>query len=103
MVPGHEIIGKVVSVGKDVKSFKPGDSVGVGCMVDSCRKCSACEQGLEQYCEHGATFTYNDTDRHDKMPTYGGYSRRSSSPTSSSSRSRMASTSKVRRLFCAPG
>ncbi|HNQ78468.1 MAG TPA: NAD(P)-dependent alcohol dehydrogenase [Acidobacteriota bacterium] len=74
MVPGHEIIGKVVSVGKDVKSFKPGDSVGVGCMVDSCRKCSACEQGLEQYCEHGATFTYNDTDRHDKMPTYGGYS-----------------------------
>jgi len=74
MVPGHEIIGKVVSVGKDVKNFKPGDSVGVGCMVDSCHKCSACGQGLEQYCEHGATFTYNDTDRHDKMPTYGGYS-----------------------------
>ena len=74
VVPGHEIIGRVVSVGPDVKRFKPGDHVGVGCMVDSCQKCSACEQGLEQHCEETATFTYNHVDRRDKMPTYGGYS-----------------------------
>ena len=74
VVPGHEIIGRVTSVGKDVKRFKPGDHVGVGCMVDSCQHCEACEQGLEQYCEEIATFTYNHIDRHDHMPTYGGYS-----------------------------
>jgi uncharacterized zinc-type alcohol dehydrogenase-like protein len=74
VVPGHEIIGRVVSVGADVKRFKPGDHVGVGCMVDSCQHCDACEQGLEQYCEETATFTYNHNDRHDHMPTYGGYS-----------------------------
>ncbi|HYA86128.1 MAG TPA: NAD(P)-dependent alcohol dehydrogenase [Nitrospirota bacterium] len=74
VVPGHEIIGRVTSVGKDVKRFKPGDHVGVGCMVDSCQKCSACEQGQEQYCSESATFTYNNLDRRDKMPTYGGYS-----------------------------
>jgi uncharacterized zinc-type alcohol dehydrogenase-like protein len=73
-VPGHEIIGRVVSVGKDVKRFKPGDHVGVGCMVDSCQKCRACEQGHEQYCSEVATFTYNHVDRRDKMTTYGGYS-----------------------------
>jgi uncharacterized zinc-type alcohol dehydrogenase-like protein len=74
VVPGHEIIGRVTSVGKDVKRFKPGDHVGVGCMVDSCQKCSSCEQGQEQYCAEIATFTYNHVDRRDKMPTYGGYS-----------------------------
>ena len=74
VVPGHEIIGRVTSVGKDVKRFKSGDHVGVGCMVDSCQKCTACEQGHEQYCSEIATFTYNHVDRHDKMPTYGGYS-----------------------------
>lgn len=74
MVPGHEIIGRVASVGRDVKRFKPGDRVGVGCMVDSCGRCSACEQGLEQYCEEGPTFTYNGIDRRDQMPTFGGYS-----------------------------
>jgi uncharacterized zinc-type alcohol dehydrogenase-like protein len=74
VVPGHEIIGRVTSVGKNVKRFQPGDPVGVGCMVDSCRKCLACEQGLEQHCSEIATFTYNDLDRRDKMPTYGGYS-----------------------------
>jgi uncharacterized zinc-type alcohol dehydrogenase-like protein len=74
MVPGHEIIGRVVSVGPDVTRFKPGDHVGVGCMVDSCRQCDACECGLEQYCEETATFTYNAFDRHDHMPTFGGYS-----------------------------
>ncbi|WP_414446010.1 NAD(P)-dependent alcohol dehydrogenase [Citrobacter europaeus] len=74
MVPGHEIIGRVIHVGKSVTKFKVGDLAGVGCMVDSCQHCSACEQGLEQYCEEGNTLTYNDTDRHDGLPTFGGYS-----------------------------
>ena len=74
MVPGHEIIGRVASVGPDVTRFKLGDQVGVGCMVDSCQHCAACEQGLEQYCEGHHTLTYNDIDRHDRMPTFGGYS-----------------------------
>lgn len=74
MVPGHEIIGRVIQVGKAVKKFSVGDYAGVGCMVDSCQHCHACEQGLEQYCENGSTLTYNDVDPHDHMPTYGGYS-----------------------------
>jgi alcohol dehydrogenase (NADP+) len=74
MVPGHEIIGRVVSIGTDVTRFKPGDQVGVGCMVDSCQNCPACKQGFEQYCEKGPTLTYDDKDRYDQMPTYGGYS-----------------------------
>lgn len=74
MVPGHEIIGRVSHVGADVTKFRVGDHVGVGCMVDSCQHCHPCEQGLEQYCEEGPTLTYNDTDRHDHQPTYGGYS-----------------------------
>lgn len=74
MVPGHEIIGRVVSVGPEVTRFKPGESVGVGCMVDSCQRCTACKNGLEQYCEETPTFTYNAVDRRDQMPTFGGYS-----------------------------
>ena len=74
MVPGHEIIGRVIGVGPDVERFKPGDQVGVGCMVDSCQHCAACKRGLEQYCEEHPTLTYNDIDRHDRMPTFGGYS-----------------------------
>jgi len=74
VVPGHEIIGRVVSVGPEIKRFKSGDHVGVGCMVDSCQHCEACEQGQEQYCAEIATYTYNHVDRRDKMPTYGGYS-----------------------------
>jgi uncharacterized zinc-type alcohol dehydrogenase-like protein len=74
MVPGHEIIGRVASVGASVTKFKPGDHVGVGCMVDSCQHCAACERGLEQYCEESSTLTYNDIDRRDHMPTFGGYS-----------------------------
>ncbi len=74
MVPGHEIIGRVLSVGPDVTRFKPGDHVGVGCMVDSCRRCAACKQGLEQYCEEIPVYTYNGVDRYDQMPTFGGYS-----------------------------
>ncbi len=74
MVPGHEIIGRVASVGGDVTQFRPGDMVGVGTMVDSCRECEACRAGLEVYCENNPTQTYNDKDRHDGRPTYGGYS-----------------------------
>lgn len=74
-VPGHEIVGKVVSVGGHVSKFKVGDVVGVGCMVDSCRECEYCKQGLEQYCEPGMTGTYNAPDKHLKdTPTFGGYS-----------------------------
>lgn len=74
MVPGHEIVGTVLSVGSAVTHFNVGDTVGVGCMVDSCQVCSACDKGLEQYCENQTTLTYNDIDRHDKQPTFGGYS-----------------------------
>jgi len=75
-VPGHEIIGRVVSVGPEVTRFKAGDTVGVGCMVDSCQQCAACGQGLEQYCEASSILTYNSVDPHDQMPTYGGYSQK---------------------------
>jgi len=76
VVPGHEIIGKVTAVGPEVSQFKEGDWVGVGCMVDSCRTCAACRDGLEQYCLEGNTMTYNGEDRHDGSITYGGYSER---------------------------
>jgi len=72
VVPGHEIIGRVRSVGAGVSRFKPGDHVGVGCMVDSCQHCAACKEGLEQYCAMFPTVTYNDP--HGGEPTYGGYS-----------------------------
>ncbi len=74
MVPGHEIVGRVEKVGRDVSSFKVGDSVGVGCLVDSCRTCSSCSKGLEQYCEQGWVGTYNSLERDGKTPTFGGYS-----------------------------
>ena len=76
LVPGHEIIGRVSALGARVSAFKPGDLVGVGCMVDSCQHCDACAEGLEQYCAEGATFTYNSKDRQDGLATYGGYSER---------------------------
>ena len=74
MVPGHEIIGKVKSVGPNVTNFAVGDLVGVGCMVDSCRTCSSCKQDLEQYCEEGMVGTYNGKDKHLGGHTFGGYS-----------------------------
>lgn len=74
MVPGHEIVGRVVAVGEHVKKLKVGDFAGVGCMVDSCRHCSACNDDLEQYCEEGATWTYNATERNSDQLTFGGYS-----------------------------
>ena len=74
MVPGHEIVGRVVKVGEHVGKLKVGDLAGVGCMVDSCRQCSACEEGLEQYCEEGPTVTYNGKERNSDQLTFGGYS-----------------------------
>lgn len=73
MVPGHEIVGRVMKVGDHVKKYKTGDLVGVGCMVDSCQVCENCKQDLEQYCFEGNTQTYNNLDR-SGVPTYGGYS-----------------------------
>jgi uncharacterized zinc-type alcohol dehydrogenase-like protein len=72
-VPGHEIVGRVVKAGSAVKSFKEGDLAAVGCMVDSCRTCASCRDGLEQYCESLPTFTYNFPDKHLGGVTYGGY------------------------------
>jgi uncharacterized zinc-type alcohol dehydrogenase-like protein len=72
-VPGHEIVGRVVKAGHEVKKFKEGDRVAVGCMVDSCRTCPDCEEGLEQFCE-GMILTYNGKDKHTGAVTYGGYS-----------------------------
>ena len=62
LVPGHEIVGRVSRVGSDVDDFSPGDLVGVGCLVDSCRECESCLDGLEQYCERGMTGTYGAKD-----------------------------------------
>ena len=74
MVPGHEIVGRVKQVGKQVTKFEVGDTAGVGCFVDSCRECDPCRRGLEQFCEKGAAFTYNGTEMDRTTPTYGGYS-----------------------------
>jgi len=73
-VPGHEIVGKVTRAGAGVTRFKAGDVVGVGCMVDSCRKCPSCTRGLEQYCTSWPVLTYNGPDKHLGGVTYGGYS-----------------------------
>ena len=75
-VPGHEIVGRVVEIGKKVKRFKIGDHAGVGCFVDSCGKCGECRSNEEQYCTVHASFTYNSVERDLKTPTYGGYSER---------------------------
>ncbi|NIF56640.1 NAD(P)-dependent alcohol dehydrogenase [Burkholderia sp. Ax-1724] len=74
LVPGHEIVGRVSAVGPNVTKHKVGDLVAVGCMVDSCRTCANCAEGLEQYCESGFVGTYNAMDRVDGRVTYGGYS-----------------------------
>ncbi len=73
-VPGHEIVGQVISVGGAVTRFKAGDRVGVGCMVDSCGECESCKSGLEQYCYAGNVGTYNGKDVHTGGHTFGGYS-----------------------------
>ncbi len=74
MVPGHEIIGKVISEGSAVTKFKVGDTAAVGVMVDSCRHCKNCEQHMEQYCEEGMTGTYNNYERDKVTLAQGGYS-----------------------------
>lgn len=73
-VPGHEIVGRVLSVGDHVSRFKPGDMAAVGCLVDSCRECEHCKEGLEQFCDVGSTGTYNSPDKYLGTRTYGGYS-----------------------------
>lgn len=75
-VPGHEIVGKVTRVGSKVTKYQVGDTVGVGCMVDSCRTCANCEDGYEQYCDNGFVGTYNGEDKHSGGVTFGGYSNR---------------------------
>ncbi len=74
-VPGHEIVGRVTAAGDHVKKFKVGDLAGVGCMVDSCRECDNCKQGLEQYCSNGMVGTYNGEQKDGSGNTYGGYSK----------------------------
>ncbi len=73
-VPGHEIVGRITKVGSGVTKFKAGDLAAVGCMVDSCRECESCKEGLENYCENGMTGTYNAHDKHLNTHTFGGYS-----------------------------
>jgi uncharacterized zinc-type alcohol dehydrogenase-like protein len=74
-VPGHEIVGRVVKAGRDVKKFREGDRAAVGCMVDSCRTCENCRESFEQFCDNGPVFTYNSKDKHTGGITYGGYSK----------------------------
>jgi uncharacterized zinc-type alcohol dehydrogenase-like protein len=73
-VPGHEIVGHVTAVGSAVTRFQVGDTVGVGCMVDSCQHCASCDEGLEQYCENGFVATYNGPTPDAPGHTLGGYS-----------------------------
>lgn len=73
-VPGHEIVGRVTQVGAAVKNFRVGQLAAVGCMVDSCRTCASCRDGEEQFCETGATFTYNSPEKVIGGTTFGGYS-----------------------------
>jgi uncharacterized zinc-type alcohol dehydrogenase-like protein len=73
-VPGHEIVGRVTAVGNGVTRFKVGDTVGVGCLVDSCRTCPNCRQGFEQFCDNGMVGTYGGMDKYLGTPTLGGYS-----------------------------
>ena len=76
VVPGHEIVGRVSRVGAEVTKFKAGDLAAVGCIVDSCRHCASCAEGLEQYCENGMTGTYGGVEKETGQPTRGGYSER---------------------------
>ncbi len=73
-VPGHEILGKVAKVGSMVTKYKKGDTVAVGCLVDSCRACRSCKENLEQHCTEGPIFTYNSPEKQTGGVTYGGYS-----------------------------
>lgn len=74
-VPGHEIVGRVTAIGDHVKKFKVGDLAAIGCLVDSCRECDNCKEGLEQYCSNGMVGTYNAQEKDGSGVTYGGYSK----------------------------
>jgi len=74
MVPGHEIVGKVAQVGKEVTKFKVGDMAAIGCLINSCKVCKPCQAGDEHRCEQRATPTYNGVERGTDIPTFGGYS-----------------------------
>ncbi len=74
MVPGHEIVGRVEAVGSSVSKFKKGDMAGIGVLVDTCRTCESCKEGLEQYCEGTIVWTYGGVEKETGKPTYGGYS-----------------------------
>lgn len=75
IVPGHEMIGRVTAVGSHVKSFKVGDIAAVGCIVDSCGHCEYCNDGIEQFCDEGVTFSFNSTDKVSGGHTFGGFSK----------------------------
>lgn len=75
IVPGHEVLGKVIEIGAHVSNYKVGDIIGVGCFVDSCRTCNPCKEGEENFCEGAITWTYNTIVSGETLPTYGGYSK----------------------------
>jgi uncharacterized zinc-type alcohol dehydrogenase-like protein len=75
VVPGHEIVGRVTRTGDHVTKYKTGDLAAIGCMVDSCRECDNCKEGLEQYCRNGMVGTYNGKEKDGSGITYGGYSK----------------------------
>jgi alcohol dehydrogenase (NADP+) len=75
IVPGHEVVGRVMAVGSNVTRFRAGDLCGVGCMVNSCGNCRSCRMGLEQHCEEGFTLTYNSPDTLFEGHTLGGFSK----------------------------
>lgn len=75
MIPGHEIVGHITKIGKSVTKFNVGDLAGVGCLVDSCRTCMSCQEGLEQFCENGSVGTYNSIEKDGITRTFGGYSK----------------------------
>jgi uncharacterized zinc-type alcohol dehydrogenase-like protein len=74
IVPGHEIVGRVISRGSGAHRYSKGDLVGVGCIVDSCRRCPECRAGREMYCRAGCTFSFDSLDRNARTWTCGGYS-----------------------------
>jgi len=74
LVPGHEIVGRVLNIGDHVKKYKAGDTVGIGCLVESCRECDNCKNEQEQYCLKGSTYTYSSPEKGGDGFTYGGYS-----------------------------
>ncbi|MCF0075359.1 NAD(P)-dependent alcohol dehydrogenase [Dyadobacter sp. CY261] len=75
IVPGHEILGRITAVGNHVKNFKVGDLAGIGCIVDSCDHCEYCNEGIEQFCEEGVTFSFNSPDKVSGGHTFGGFSK----------------------------